>query len=302
MTPKVEVAIFSYNRSAYLQNAVESAQHCLPDARIRVFDDNSTDPETVAYLNSLGDMVVHAADSGAGRHGGLYANMQRAFEMAEGKYLLMLQDDAQVVRVVDAQDWQDIEAIFAATPDRAFLSVLFMKGSRMRRYRRQLVEMPDSGIYDAPPTLSEHNYKKRLAYFDICLWHVDRLRAASWSVLPSEGENVMQARETFSTMPFMKTPFVFFCPEVPFFRHRSQSIAARMAAKYVSTHLKGFVPMTERDVARMRTRPMAQWPIAEVFLTPANPKVRKPFVFIDVQARWWLYLIHKIEQILRQRR
>lgn len=300
MLEKLEVAIFSFNRPAYLRNAVESARANLPGARIRVFDDNSTDPELLAYLDGLGDAVVRADARSSARHGGLYANMQRAFDMAERPLLLMLQDDVQVVRPVDAEDMADLERIFASDPKCAFVSVLFMMGARMRRFRRLLAPVPERGVYDAPPTLSERNRQRRLAYFDVCLWNVERLRRADWSVLPTEDQNVRRARDLFTTMPVMKNPFVFFCPEVPFFRNRSQMLSARLAARFVGRDLKSFRPFTPDDVAAFRARPISIWPRAEDFLHPADPRVVRPFVYKDVKARWWIYAIHKIEQALRK--
>lgn len=297
----LEVAIFSYNRVEQLRIAVDSARTNLPGARIRVFDDRSTDPAMLAYLDSLGEMVVPADENLNARHGGLYANMQRAFELAEGRYLLMLQDDVQVVRPVDSMELDEINTIFASDPHCAFLSVLFMRGRRMRRYRRQLAPDPVRNVYDAPSTLSPRNFGRRLAYYDICLWNVERLRAAGWRVLPSEGANAIRARELFSTMPVMKNPFVFFCPEVPFFRHRSQTWAARLAGRFVGRHAKFYHVLTSTEVKRLRSRPMDVWPRAEDFLRPLDPKVVRPFVFKDVQARWWLYALHKIEQAFRHR-
>ncbi len=299
---EIDVAVFSYNRCNYLKNCVDSVNLNIPNARLRVFDDNSSDPEMVEYLDGLGDIVVRAPESGQGRHGGLYGNMQHAYATATGKYLLMLQDDVQVVRVVTAEDWSDIERIYANDPKCAFVSVLFMRGSRMRRYRRQLISVPHVGTYDGPVGLSEKNLGRRLAYYDVSLWNLDRLRAAHWHVSPSEGGNVVRAREIFSAMPVMKAPFVFFCPEVPFYRNRSQTLAARIASRFLGSHLKCYQQMTSQQVQDLRTRDMSRWPKAEDFLTPNDPIVRRPFVFKDVKARWWLYALHKLEQKFSRRR
>lgn len=296
----LDVTIFSFNRADYLRHAVQSARVHLPGARIRVFDDNSTDPATLDYLATLGDAVVRSGSPGDSRHGGLYANMQRAFDSAQGRYLLMLQDDVQVVRPVDAQDMADIDRIFDSDPRCAFVSVLFLKGARMRRYRRMLAPLPERGVYDAPPGLPARLAGKRQAYFDVALWHLDRLRAAGWSVLPSEHGNVLRAHDLFSTMPVMRNPFVFYCPEVPFYRHRSQTWAARLAGHVLGRAVKGFHPMTAAQVAALRARPITVWPRAEDFLEPTDPAVRRPFVYKDVKARWWLYALHRAEQALRR--
>jgi hypothetical protein len=96
-------------------------------------------------------------------------------------------------------------------------------------------------------------------------------------------------------------PIAFFCPEVPFFRNRDKkTLASRIAGRFVGRHLKSFHDMTADEVARMKARELAVWPVAENFLRTTDPSVVRPFVYKDVKARVWLYLLHKIEQLLRR--
>lgn len=296
----LDVAIFSYNRPAYLKNCLASAQDNLPGARIRIFDDNSDDPELAAFLKTLPSerVVQPTTDSGESRHGGLYPNMQRALDTAERPYLLMLQDDTQVVRALDQLDLDAIETAFTADQTRAFLAVTFLRGARIKRYKRLLAPVED-GLYDTPLSPEQPGYENRIAYFDISLWHVDRLRDAEWQMQPSEHENVLQARRKFSSMPHLANPFVFHLPEVPIYRHRQQTLAGRMARRLVGTEPKRFVPMTAQEIAAMRERAPTHLPIAEEFLTPEDPKVRRPFVYKDVKRHWWLAALSKLEFKLR---
>ncbi|GHC55658.1 glycosyltransferase family A protein [Neogemmobacter tilapiae] len=291
----IEVAIFSYNRVEYLKNCVDSVRLNMPDARLRIFDDNSDDPAMLEYLSRTDAEVVRADTKDEERHGGLYANMQRALDMAEHDYLILLQDDTQVVRPVGPDDLYEIDRIFRANDRRAFLCVLFMKAARMRRFRREVDAYPDENIYRTAAGISEKNFARRLAYFDVVLCNVGRLRTVNWTFAPSERANCEMARELFEDMPVMKSPFVFFCPEVPFFRNRSKTLAARIAARVVGTDLKRYLDLDEAKTTLLKERPLSQWPIAEDWLTPTNPKVRRPFVFKDVSARWWLSALHKIE-------
>ena len=299
----VEIAIFSYNRPAYLKNCVASVQRHLPQARLRVFDDNSDDPELIAYLATLPDGTVVQPDkqSGHARHGGLYPNMQRAFDSATARYLLMLQDDTQVVRELDQSDFDAIDTVFSEDPNCAFLAVTFLRGARETRYHRLLTPDTARGVYDTPALPDQPDYAKRIAYFDISLWHVERLREAQWQVQNSEHDNVLQARAMFSTMPHLAAPFVFHVPEVPVYRHRTQTLAARLARRIVGTDPKRFVPMTGPEVAAMKARDLSHWPIAEDFLICVDPKVRRPFVYKDVKRHWWLALLSKLEFNLRRR-
>lgn len=297
----LEVAIFSYNRPDCLKNCLKSVRANLPQARIRVFDDNSDDPELLAYFATLpeGMLVLPSYESGESRHGGLYPNMQHALDTAERRYLIMLQDDTQVVREIDQVDLNAIERAFNDDPNRAFLSITFLRGARIRRYRRDMILHRDVELYDTPHTPGSPEYEKRTAYFDISLWNVERLKG-NWTVLDSEGANVEQARERFSSMPHVAHPFAFHVPEVPFYRHRHRTLAARLTHWIVGDPPKRFIQMNPQEVEAMRARDLDHWPIAEDFLTPADPNARRPFVYKDVKRHWWLSLLSKVELKLRK--
>ncbi|MBC6436165.1 glycosyltransferase [Nostoc sp. HG1] len=68
---------FPYNRGAYLENCVASLRRHLPGVRVRVWDDHSDRPETLAVLDGLGVEVIRPPRGVTGRLGGLYGNMQR---------------------------------------------------------------------------------------------------------------------------------------------------------------------------------------------------------------------------------
>lgn len=296
----IDVAIFAYNRPDYLRNCVESVRRNIPGARLRVYDDFSDDPAQKAYLASLGEDAVTRDFAGTDRHGGLYANMNAALAGAKGDLLLMLQDDMQVVRRLDDQDLQRMQALFDADPRRAFAGPIFMKEDRLRRFRRELEIDPAQRAYLSPSTRGT-NPKRCLSYFDVHLAHVPRLRQAGWQYdAAGEGTNANRARALFGAMPMMGDPFAFFCPEVPFFRNREKkTLAARIAKRFVGEHLKSFEDMTPEDITALRNRDLAIWPIAETFLKPTDPRVVRPFVYKDVKARLWLYALHKIEQRVR---
>jgi glycosyltransferase involved in cell wall biosynthesis len=276
----IEVAIFSYNRPDYLGHAIASVLRHMPDARLRVYDDCSDAPDMLDYLSTLGDIVVRRDVPSHDRHGGLYANMNRALSDAERPFLVMMQDDMQVVRPVDANDLVSLDRLFESNPSWAFVCPMFMKTDRKRRFRRELVADLNLRAYISP-SITEKTSKNCLSYFDV---HIrDRARAQ------------------FGAMPMLGDPFLFFCPEVPFFRYREQSFAAKIASKHIGRHVKSFLDMTESETAAFRSRDLSIWPFAEDFLTPNDPKVVRPFVYKDVNARAWLYALHKSEQWFRSK-
>lgn len=294
------VAIFSYNRGAYLAHCVASVQRNMPTATVVIYDDASDDLETLAVLRDL-PVPVHSVTQGdKGKHGGLYRNMQKALDQATTRYLLFLQDDMQIVRPVDAADIATIDRMFATDPGRAFCCPLFMKGRRLTRHQR--LQMPDDALrcYRLSANATNAERAARLAYYDVSVADVARLRAAKWVFQSSESANVAYARTLFSDMPMLGDPFAFFCPEVPIFRNRARSLSSRIAARISGADVKSITDMTAGQVMAFRARPLHDWPEAERYLTPRDPRVRKPFVYKDIKARWWLNLIYRAERLLRK--
>lgn len=286
---ELSVAVFSFNRGAYLRNCVESVRRNMPFAAVKIYDDNSTDPDTVAVLQTLGLLVIRPEGSQTGRHGGLYANMNRALDEAETSLILFLQDDMQVVRPVQPTELEKIVIILEAGR-RAFVFPGFMKATSLPRYRRQMRADPGIRAY-----VGRAEDPGRITYVDAMIADVDKLRSVGWRFAGSERENAAKARGLFADMPYMADPFLFYCPEVPIFRNRQQSLSSRIAARLTGEDVKAFHDMSEDAVQQLRQRPMEDWPMAEAWLEPVNPKVRRPFVFKDVKVRWWLNLLNKVE-------
>lgn len=294
----LSVALFSYNRGKYLQNCVASVRRNMPDVSVTVYDDNSDDPATHEVLAGLDVPVWQPAQSGADKHGGLYANMQAALERADSEMILFLQDDMQVVRPVGSVTMRIMQAAFEADLERAFVCPVFMKARRRARYQRHL--MPDlaARLYRLPDAPVQEAY---YAYFDVTVAHVARLRAAGWQFAGSENANISQARGIYSDQPFLADPFVFYCPEVPVLRNRRRTLAARLAERVTGHEVKRLVEMTRAETDAFCARPLEAWPIAEDFLRAQNPGARKPFVYKNVDARWWLKALHKLELRLGRR-
>ncbi|MEL6702133.1 MAG: glycosyltransferase, partial [Pseudomonadota bacterium] len=177
MTPTLDIAIFSYNRPDYLGDCVASVLRHAPDARLRVYDDGSDDPQTLALLDSLGDRAVRRDPGDTSRHGGLYGNMQFALDQAEGDWLMFLQDDMQIVRDITATEMTDMAAIWDAHPRAAFLCPIFWKQARLFRFRREVEFRASPDRFVTPEGRLPANRKTTLSYFDVAIGHVERLRA-----------------------------------------------------------------------------------------------------------------------------
>ncbi len=295
MTHKITVAVFSYNRGAYLQACLASIARNLAQAKVVVYDDLSDDPETKTVLAGLNVRLAQPTAVAKAQHGGLYVNMRRALAESETEYLLFIQDDMQIVRPVDAQDIATLDAIFAADSACGFVSPLFMKGLYARKMRAQYC--PDLGLraYLSDPTIPRDIL--RFAFADVCIAHVPRLREAGFDILDGEGANEAQAKAMFSQMPLMADPFAFYCPEVPTFRNRKRPLSGQIARHLRAPAGLGYDDMGPAEVAAFRTRDLQIWPFAEDFLRPLNPKVRRPFVFQDFQGPIALRVLSRLEYL-----
>jgi glycosyltransferase involved in cell wall biosynthesis len=292
--PSLDVAIFSYNRGAYLKNCVDSLQRNMPGIGWTVYDDGSDEPETVSYLKSLGQAVRHMKSAGDDRHGGYYNNMQAALDATQSDYLLMLQDDLQVVRPFDSNDLSRIDQIFDQSPTTAFISPLFMKGSKRAYFQKRY--QPDSGLrcyrWSADP---EETGKVPQKYADIAVLHVGRLRQSGWRFERSEEANGALADRLFGDMVQVAEPWVFYVPEEPAYRGRVLTFGAKLAVKMSGNQVKSFKDMSQQTSLAFAQRALSAYPFAEDFVDTVDPAVRKPYKFNAYRTRWLPLVLNKLE-------
>lgn len=292
--PRLEVAIFSYNRGAYLKNGIDSLLRNMPGVPFKVYDDGSDEPTTVAYLQSLGDCVCHMKSGSDDRHGGYYNNMQQALASTQADYLLMLQDDLQVVRPWGAQDLARIHAVFEHNPNVAFISPLFMKGSK-RAYFQQRYQ-PDPGLrcyrWSADP---DETGKVPQKYADIAVLHVARLRHSGWQFAASEEGNGEWADRLFGDMVQVAEPWIFYVPEEPAYRGRVLTFGAKLAVRMSGNQVKAFKDMSPQASSSFAQRDLSVYPFAEDFVDTVDPKVRKPYKFNAYRTRWLPLILNKLE-------
>jgi glycosyltransferase involved in cell wall biosynthesis len=295
----IEVAIFSYNRGSYLVNCYNSVKRNLPNSSIYIYDDGSDDPATQLVLKQLNVDVINCRVQNIGRLGGLYSNMQLALENAKEPYLLLLQDDTQVVRPINFLELENVSKIFRQDIDAAFVSPIFLKGSRRRSRSRLLVCRASDRTYSFNSSSSRRIVDR--FYNDISICNVEKLKSSNWVFKESEKLNAKQSEIFgFSPLTILADPFVFFCPEVPVFRNHYQTFATRWANKIIGQEVCNFVDMSEDQVRQFLMRDPCILPFAEDFLIPNRLSVRRPFVYKSVNARWYTRALNKLELIYRK--
>jgi glycosyltransferase involved in cell wall biosynthesis len=292
--PNLEIAIFSYNRGAYLENCVSSVLRNMPSVPYLVYDDGSDEPATVSYLQSLGEQVRHMKSASDDRHGGYYSNMQNALQACQADYLLMLQDDLQIVRPFGANDLNKLHQVFEANPDAALISPLFMKGSKRNYFQQRYRADENLRCYRWLADPEETN-KVPQKYADIALLHVGRLRERSWQFAASEADNGLLADQLWADMIQAAEPWIFYVPEEPAYRGRVLTFGAKLAAKMAGNQVKAFRDMSLQETLAFAQRPLSVYPFAEDFVNTIDPHVRKPYKFNVYRTRLLPLILNKLE-------
>lgn len=294
--------VFSYNRGPHLKNCIESIETCAAGHPIIVYDDASEDPETRQILSQIGKHheVRTRDDKGSGdQHGALYTNMQRAIEsVANDSLICFLQDDTQLVRKIDDRDIQFLEGYFEKFPKAGFLAPVFQKRITRQRTLDRFVYREDRGVY-----VCEHRSKKQVAgvyYSDISVTRSDRLREVNWKFVAGEFDNEQQARASFLEMGYLYAPFAMWLPNPPAYRNKKKSLTFRLAEIVNKAGFYPFGIMDEEAVARLRTRPHSQVPIAEDYLEVTVPGLRSPWIYDPLRRYRILRKFAKFEAFLKR--
>jgi glycosyltransferase involved in cell wall biosynthesis len=294
----LEIAVFSYNRGAFLKNCIDSIERNLPNCQVKVYDDGSNEAETLRYLSSIAPKVITNYKNVSDRHGGYYANMQSAVANASSNFLLLLQDDMQIVRPVGADDLHDIELIFHRFERAAFLSPVFLKGRKRGFFKNS---------YSADRYTSSYSWENNSenvvvpgCYADVSIVNVRRLRDSGWVFQPSEEENGKAAKEKFGLMPQMSNPFTFYLPEEPAYRSKVLTLGAQLAFKMGGGSIKHFLNMTTNEMEQFMRRDKAILPFAEDFIQTADLSVKKPYKFNGYRKSALTMVVNKTELIIRR--
>lgn len=292
---ELSIAIFSYNRGQYLRNLLDSISTHIPGVEVRIYDDNSDDPDTIHLLNNCGHSVYKPDKTTMNRHGNLYVNMQSALEGASTNYLIMLQNDLQIIRDFSDIDLSTIQETFENTQI-GFLRPQFMRQGSYLKFLDQLILDSERDIYF--PIKESEGVEVGNAYCDVMICSVQNLRAVNWSFEDSENGNAKKARQIFKHMPQMFNPFIFYCPEVPCYRNRRIFLASKIASFRLKGQIIKFASMTTNEMHSFINRNRNIPPVAEDFLRPSDSDVLYPFVFEDFRRKKFLLALYKVERRL----
>lgn len=301
MEKSLEVFVFSYNRGPLLSHCLDSFIRHIPEARVTVVDDNSSDPETQAIINNLPRQVdLMQPETGKdNRHGGLYHNMQKAYEKAESDFILFTQDDAQAVRRFEKNDLDYLGSYFNHFKNSAFLNPVFPYS--IRRSKRRVVQFSED--FPAYFYQLDERFRDRsvtMYYADITIASTRRLRDANWNFQQSEKACAAHARNHFGKMGAMAHPFLCQLPEVPFYRSGHQTWGMKQIIRKQKGLICGFRDMTSAEIQSLRDAPPRQVPYAEDWLQCTGREPKRPFRHKAADAHPVLKQLHKSELFLRR--
>ena len=292
--------IFSFNRGQFLDNCVRSVTECIPGARIIVFDDDSDDSETLRVLEQIREQheVVQPEAQGDHKHGGLYWNMQYAFDSLNDNALVcFLQDDCQVVRPVLREEFQQFYRILKDRPDLGFIHPCFIRGIDQRKY-----PVRDASSKDEVTYFRENwGQSAGVHYSDLFLTLPGRLRANNWRFFTSEPENDQQARDAFGPMAYLRAPFAMWLPEVGAFRGKRKTWALKLAECRKQCGFYPFQIWSDERAHRFIKRPDdGEPPIAEEHLECIGKTPAKPWTYNPLSGLRLLKQLNGLETALRK--
>jgi len=294
MDTELTFCIFSFNRGKFLENCISSIDASVAAPRIYIFDDDSTDHETVNVLDNLREKyeVLRPQKKSGHKHGGLYHNMQCALELLqECELICFLQDDTQVVRPILGSDIDAIRDVIRDNPTLAFVHPCFVRGGDEHKRPCYPKPMKDEKFF----MRNDLGQSAGVYYSDLVVFSPRRLLESGWHFVDSEPANERQARELFLGMAYMWSPFAMWLPEVPAYRGKSKTLGLRLAER---TRHCGFYPYklwSQTEADRFANRSERSLPVAEEFLSCSPEPPFKPWTYNPLSSHKLYKMLNSLE-------
>ncbi|MCA0892693.1 glycosyltransferase [Microbulbifer agarilyticus] len=295
----MHIFVFSYNRSAQLDNCIRSIEACAPHCQLTIIDDGSGDPATQAVLRKAAQrhQVIDRTSESGHKLGGLYANMQAAYEMAHADELMcFLQDDTQMVRPLTREDIEVLRTSFASQPDLGFISPAFVRGISLRK------KVDRDFRFDAERNFWFWYPRKRSTgtwFSALLIADPKRLREHNWQFEVGESVNNRRAAKMFCRMARMRVPFAMWLPNGGAYRGKQKSLALRFGEWARNCGLYPLQVMSANEVDSLAQSSPVRLPVAEEFLK-TDEKVKQPWAYDPMQGAGWLKLLDRIERKVRK--
>ncbi len=281
---KMMVAVMSYNRGKYLENCISSIERNLTKDNIFIYDDNSDDSKTVDYLKFVKYPVI--INKRVGNHAlrGLHVNINLALAEAISKgfkYLFIIHDDVQIVRLCDGIFFDECEEIFKS--DKNIISILpvFFKGKvgvHNQSFYSSKLKINYNPDYYTSPHLS--------GLADMGIMQVDKLKEANWFWDENIGDaaNMKDASKFGWFYVKIKNPIMMYTPWPETFRANQsffENLMSKFADKFYNVGLHPYADMSSEEVHKLINRKIDDFPIADDFLKTTSSGLTKPWQYKD---------------------
>lgn len=264
------IFVFSFNRSLFLKNCLDSIKKCCSGIDVTVIDDNSDDLETKKVLakveSGYGFNLVNndPEDMLEKRLGGLYSNMNLALRVAKGKnkkYVIFIQDDMQFVRKLKREDFNLIESVFSRFSDVQQVQACFLKRLQGDEYYSRL-----SVVNELPYYFFDSDADDLSAFSDVGVFCTSRLEEKNVKFVAGERANNKLAVRNKMRMVQLQVPFMMWLPYSTTYRSKKLKLKHRVVESIAGC---GFYPidvMNDAACAELVENKAGKFPIAESWL------------------------------------
>ncbi|GLQ32502.1 hypothetical protein [Litoribrevibacter albus] len=226
-----------------------------------VYDDGSTNPNTVTTLKNNSDLFKElfllSKEKKTSSRGRLHQNIQSSYEYAleKGyKYLFFVQDDMQFVRPLNELVLNEYSQYFDADENIIQVDPRFLRRLGAIKINNEL------------HAYSFEDDDDRGSYADVGILNVERLNSLNWSFEPSERKNKVKAHNMGLKRIFPFTPIFMHLPYPVIYRKGKKK--NKFPYPFVKRGHVFYKPLSEKEIQEMDNRDLTVIPYARDLLTP----------------------------------
>jgi glycosyltransferase involved in cell wall biosynthesis len=273
------IYIFSYNRGEFLDNCISSIIKCCPNIEFKIIDDSSDDLPTKQILDKFASNVIDISSFSITpqeeRLGGLYSNMNSAFEHARQhnkKFVIFIQDDMQFVRPVNESDLASVERTFNHFPECMQIQSCFLKEISKHLYMKHYHINRKQQVFERQS--SEVDY-----FSDVGIFDVERFFKYMGHLSVGEKNNSNIAREKKLTLMQMSKPFMMWLPYPKSYTRQNTKLKTILIEALAGCGYYPYQIMDADQNAHFLAKDISRLPIAERELTSPGLEKYKTWSF-----------------------
>lgn len=295
---KIEVFIFSFNRGKFLKNCIDSVIRHIPNVKITIIDDNSTDKYTLEVLNNLSSIVtvLKPKKSNVKRWGGFYNNINWVIQdLASSKWALFIEDDMQIIRNVTKVDVGYINNYFKIFEESLCLEVNFFK-DKHRRLNEQHINIDyENHVYFFRE--SAESYRGTVHYNNPVIFNTKRFKEKKITYTESRDANRKLIKDNFSKMGVYPYPFMMYLPFPTSTKGKHKTLSRKISELYNEDDFYPYLQLSKEKLKKLFERDIGKLPYASDYLVTKKATPSKIYEYSDTMSRsnFFLKALNKIE-------